>query len=96
MNKYELIEISNKMFQDVNYYVIHHDFKLEVYYITNDKLNKRLVLNGDSLEIMVNFIDYIFGKIITQVIIKSLDKTITVFVKDKKELKIWLIYKRDY
>ena len=87
MNKNELIEISDIMFKNIIYYVIHHDFELEVYYITNDNLSKRLVFNGDSLEIMTNFITYIFGKIITQTIIKSLDKTIKVFVRDRKEIE---------
>lgn len=85
MNKNELINISDNMFKNINYYVMHHDFKLEVYNMTNYNLNKRLVLNGDSLEIMTNFITYIFGKVITQTLI-SLDKTITVFVRDKKEI----------
>ena len=87
MKKQELIEISRKMFYDINHYVIQHDFELEVYYITNDKLNKRLVFNGDKIDIMDNFISYIFGKVITHTTIKSLDKTIRVFVRDKKELK---------
>ena len=86
MNNKELIKISDKMFQCINYYVIHHDFELEVYYITNDQLNKRLVFNGDSLEIMNNLILYLIGKVITHTTIKSLDKTIRVFVRDKKEL----------
>lgn len=86
MNEKELIGISDLMFKNINYYVIQHDFELEVYNMTSGQLNKRLVLNGDSLEIMTNFITYIFGKVITQTLI-SLDKTITVFVRDKKELK---------
>ena len=86
MNKKGIIEISDNLFKNINYYVIHHDFELEVYYITNDQLNKRLVFNGDSLEIMYNFISYIFDKVITHTTIKSLDKTIRVFVRDKKEL----------
>ena len=86
MNKKEIIKISDKLFKNINYYVIHHDFELEVYYITNDQLNNRLVFNGDSLEIMNKFILYLIGKVITHTTIKSLDKTIKVFVRDKKEL----------
>ena len=89
MNKNELIEISDNMFKNINYYVIQHGFELEVYYIADNNLYKRVVLNGDSLEIMTNFITYIFGKVITQALI-SLDKTITVFVRDKKELVKWV------
>ncbi|HSH51646.1 MAG TPA: hypothetical protein VK982_07970 [Bacteroidales bacterium] len=88
MNKKDLIEISDNMFKTINYYVIQHDFKLEVYNVTNGFNNLNLkIFNGDRLEIMTNFISHIFGKVITQTIIKSLDKTITVFVRDKKELK---------
>lgn len=86
MNKTEIIEISDNLFKNINYYVIHHDFELEVYYITNDQLNKRLVFYGDNLEIMNKFILYAIGKVITHTTIKSLDKTIRVFVRDKKEL----------
>ena len=102
MNKTEIIEISDNLFKNINYYVIHHDFELEVFYLTNDNLNKRLILskrlvfNGDSLEIMYNFISYIFDKVITQIIIKSLDKTIKVFVRDRKELLKWLFQKNYY
>lgn len=95
MNKKDLIDFSDIMFKNINYYVIQHGFELEVYNMTNGQVNKRLVLNGDSLEIMINFITYIYGKVITQTLI-SLDKKITVLVRDKKELKKWLIYKRDY
>ena len=95
MKKQELIEISRKMFYNIDHYVIQHNFELEVYYITNDNLNKRLVFNGDRLEIMDNFITYIFGKVITQTIIKSLDKTIKVFVRDKKELENEKITKKE-
>ncbi len=86
MEKQELIEISDKMFQNINYYVIHHNFKLEVYDVTNDMLNTRLVMIDGGLAIMNNFINYIFNKIITQIIIRSTEKTIKVFVRDKKEL----------
>lgn len=94
MNKKEIIKISDNLFKNINYYVIHHDFELEVFYLTNDNLNKRLILskrlvfNGYSLEIMNKFILYIIGKVITQTIIKSSDKTIKVFVRDRKELLI--------
>ena len=86
MTKKELIEISDRMFETITHYVIQHDFKIEVYNITNDKLYKRLVMNGESLVNMYNFIDYLVRKLITQIIIKGVDKTIKVFVKDKKEL----------
>lgn len=84
MNKNELIEFSDLTFKNINYYVIQHGFELEVYNITNDKLNKRLVLNGDSIEIMINFIDYIFGKVIIQITINSTIKTIKAFVKERE------------
>lgn len=84
MKNKELNIISDRMFKDINYYVMHHDFKLEVYDITNDQLNNRLVMNGESLEIMCNFIDYLFRKVITQLIISSKDKTIKAFVREKE------------
>lgn len=88
MNKNELIEISDIMFKNINYYVIQHNFKIEVYDITNDFNNLNFkIFNGDRLEIMTNFIEYIFGTVIIRTIITGLNNTITVFVRDKKELK---------
>lgn len=84
MSKKDLIEISDKMFETITHYVIQHDFKIEVYNITNDKLNKRLVMNGESLVNMYNFIDYIFRKVIIQITINSTIKTIKVFVKERE------------
>lgn len=84
MNNKEIKEISNKMFQSINHFVIHHDFTLEVYNLTNDNL-KRLVINDDDgVVLMNNFIYYIYHKIITQIIIRGLDKTIKVFVREKE------------
>ena len=91
MNKKELIEISDKMFKTINHYVIHHDFKLDVYNISNGQIKEKLDMNNDCLVIMNNFIDYIFNKVIIQIIIMGTIKTIKVFVRDKKELLKWEI-----
>lgn len=90
MNEKELTKLSEAMFKNVTHYVIHHNFKLEIYDIKNDVQFKRLVMNDDEgLDIIDDFITYMFGKIITQLIIGSADKSLKVFVKEKKELKKW-------
>lgn len=85
MNEKELLKLSDSMFKNVTHYVIHHNFKLEIYDIKNDVQFKRLVMNDDEgLDIMDNFITYMNKKIITQVIIISTDKSLKVFVKENE------------
>ncbi len=77
------MKLQNDYFSILNKIVIQHDFKIELYDVTNDDIVRKTYEHRRSLDNMTDYIDQNMGKDITQLIINDKEKTIKVFVRKK-------------